>query len=68
MTLISNIITSFINASERSERALGEIDLSHFKLEARLMMRGKGDTDREGLRQIKTIIRKEKEHVSKYKE
>ena len=42
--LISNISISSINASERSERALGGGAVSRLKLGARLMMRGKGDT------------------------
>ena len=37
--LISNIIISSLNASERSERTLGEIALSRFKEGARLMIR-----------------------------
>ena len=40
--LISNIIISSINVSECSERALGEITLSHFKLEVRLKKEERG--------------------------
>ena len=39
--LISNTIIISINASERSELALGDISLIRLKLGARLMMRGK---------------------------
>ena len=46
--LISNIIITSINASEHSERHLVEIVLGRFKLGARVLMRGKGDTYRKG--------------------
>ena len=62
--MISNIIITSMNVSERSERALGDIALSRLKLGARLMMRGKGGTLIEGIRHL---LGNKKEHVSKYK-